>query len=68
MQVMRLYNISQETKLDPGGLEHCSYMYSLGSDAREQGWWVDEVKAAAESLFEPVAGKVTEVVEQLKRR
>ena len=42
--IMRLYNISQETKLDPGGVEHYSYMYSLGYDPRDQGWWVEEIK------------------------
>jgi len=66
--VIRLYNIGQDTKFELGGLPETSWMYSLGfrADAHAQGEpWLEEIKATANDLFEPLALRIGQVIKEL---
>eukprot|EP01065_Artemidia_motanka_P003821 TRINITY_DN11825_c0_g1_i2.p2 TRINITY_DN11825_c0_g1~~TRINITY_DN11825_c0_g1_i2.p2 ORF type:complete len:215 (+),score=72.49 TRINITY_DN11825_c0_g1_i2:937-1581(+) len=63
--VFRLYNVAHDTQLRPGGLENSSYMYQVGWNPHRPHY--DAVTAAAEELFEPLAGAVDAEIRKLAR-
>eukprot|EP00668_Euglena_longa_P016137 GGOE01020347.1.p1 GENE.GGOE01020347.1~~GGOE01020347.1.p1 ORF type:complete len:440 (-),score=109.99 GGOE01020347.1:160-1410(-) len=65
---IRLYNIGQDTKFELGGLPETSWMYSLGFKPEHQASvepWVEDIKATANDLFEPIAVRIRQVIKEL---
>lgn len=68
MGMIRVYNIAHDTKFELGGDENTSYIYALGWDQRQTGQWVVDLRVEAAELFDLVAVKVVEVIEELKKK
>lgn len=66
--VIRVYNIAHDTKFELGGDENTSYIYSLGWDHRVSGPWVDDLRTEAAELFDKIAGKVDDVIAELRKK
>eukprot|EP00928_Gymnodinium_smaydae_P039594 TRINITY_DN27012_c0_g2_i1.p1 TRINITY_DN27012_c0_g2~~TRINITY_DN27012_c0_g2_i1.p1 ORF type:complete len:454 (+),score=133.70 TRINITY_DN27012_c0_g2_i1:231-1592(+) len=66
--IIRVYNIGHDTSFKLGGDENTSYMYQLGWDHRVSGPWVEDLRTEAAELFDLIAAKVDEVIQELKTK
>lgn len=77
---VRLYNVSHETKYEPGADTNVAYMYQLGYKGIDPKWfdgsqatkdappWAALLINGAHDLYEAVANTVDKLIEELKKK
>jgi len=69
--IMRLYNVGQDTKFDPGGDKETSWMYELGFPREYYGAsepWAEAMKSEAAELFHLTGEVVQKWIKALKKK